>query len=337
MASDTEDNNQNFELLSFNPFATNDLFSDSNIDPDKNFYDDFNISLFQTNYFTPNEFTKNFDMSCDSFSVLHLNVRSLNKNFKHFKDFFASLKLKFSVLCFSETWAEEDISKNSLFQLEGYNLIHQNRKDRKGGGLAIFVDKIFTFKLRDDLSINSNSIESLTIEIFNKKTKNIILSAIYRPPDGDLEAGENYLRDILSKTIKTKKTIIFAGDFNLNVLHYDQDKKNQNFVILLFEFGMILTTNRPTRVCRSSATAIDHVITNCVLNSEFKSSIIKVDISDHFPIVFSFKLKEGLDSKNKDEYFYKRKFDDFSINTFKSELKEANWEILKSYNDPNDS
>ena len=107
-------------------------------------------------------------------------------------------------------------------------------------------------------------------------------------------------------------------------------KKIQNFVNLLFEFGTILTTNRPTRVCRSSATAIDHVITNCVLNSEFKSSIIKVDISDHFPIVFSFKLKEGLDSKNKDEYFYKRKFDDFSINTFKSELKEVNWEILKS-------
>ena len=49
---------------------------------------------------------------------------------------------------------------------------------------------------------------------------------------------------------------------------------------------MIPTINKPTRVTRQSATAIDHILTNCFVNFDFKTTIFKSDTSDHFPISF---------------------------------------------------
>ena len=54
----------------------------------------------------------------------------------------------------------------------------------------------------------------------------------------------------------------------------------------MFEFSMIPTINKPTRVTKHTATAIDNIITNCIINSDFKSAIVKTDLSNHFSIIF---------------------------------------------------
>ena len=43
------------------------------------------------------------DSSSESFSVLHLNIRSMNKNFENFKNILTGLKYNFSIIYFSET------------------------------------------------------------------------------------------------------------------------------------------------------------------------------------------------------------------------------------------
>ena len=55
-------------------------------------------------------------------------------------------------------------------------------------------------------------------------------------------------------------------------------------------FQLIPTVNKPTRVTWNTASAIDHIITNLVINAEFKTGIVKTDISSHFPIFFIFKF-----------------------------------------------
>ena len=40
---------------------------------------------------------------------------------------------------------------------------------------------------------------------------------------------------------------------------------------------------------KNTAAAIDHIITSSVINAEFKTGIIKTDISNHFPIFFILK------------------------------------------------
>ena len=65
----------------------------------------------------------------DKFSILHLNVRNLNKNIDNLRDFLASLKGKFSVIVPTESWCDEITNKNSLFVLENYNSVHKTRKN----------------------------------------------------------------------------------------------------------------------------------------------------------------------------------------------------------------
>ena len=127
------------------------------------------ISSLESNYLSLSEIDKSFkNFSTESFSVLHLNIRSMNKNFEAFQDFYKSLNTKFSIICLTETWANDsNINHNSLFKLEGYIPVHQIRKSRQGGRIAIFIRDSLLYKLRNDLSINCEDIESLSIEILN--------------------------------------------------------------------------------------------------------------------------------------------------------------------------
>ena len=141
-----------FETLCFNPFFANDSLSDSNLNPDVNFYN--NISSLESHYLSPSEIDKNFQNFCkESFSVLYLNIRSINENFEAFQDFYKSLNTKFSIICLTETWANDsNINHNSLFKLEGYIPVHQIRKSRQGGGIVIFIRDSLLYKLRNDLA-----------------------------------------------------------------------------------------------------------------------------------------------------------------------------------------
>ena len=55
--------------------------------------------------------------------------------------------------------------------------MNQVRKHGRGGGICVFIHNSLTFKLRSDLGTNSSDIESLVIEIINKKNKNVVISA----------------------------------------------------------------------------------------------------------------------------------------------------------------
>ena len=106
-----------------------------------------------------------------------------------------------------------------------------------------------------------------------------------RRPNGDPNKKENHFKNILSKRKITNKELVLVGDFNINVLDFNESKMVQKFVNLMFRHGLIPTVNKPTRVTRNTATAIDHIITNSVINAEFKTGIIKTGT---YPITFPY-------------------------------------------------
>ena len=117
------------------------------------------------------------------------------------------------------------------------------------------------FKLREDLSINCDEIQSLSIEISSTKSKNIILNFIYRPPNGDMKQCQTHFKDVCSKNGKHLKNIVVAGDFSINFLDFEKSKNVQDFLNLMFCYNIIPLTNKPIEVTRHSANAIDHIIT----------------------------------------------------------------------------
>ena len=221
-----------WESSVFNPFLVNDNSIHNEVDPDVNFFQD--IPFFDTKYYSPPEVKQNFkNFSEDAVSIFHVNIRSMKKNFENFRDLYYALDFRFSITCFSETWADNSFGKNSLYQLKNFNVIHQIRNDRKGGGLCIFVHKSLCYNIRKYLCTNNYDIETLAIEIENKRSKNIILNVIYR---------------------------LLVGDFNINVLDFENNQKVEKCLNQMFSHNMILTINKPTRVTRNIATAIDQLI-----------------------------------------------------------------------------
>ena len=105
---------------------------------------------------------------------------------------------------------------------------------------------------------------------------------------------ETHFKDLFSKNGKYLKNIALAGDFNINFLDFETNKTVQDFLHLMFRYNMIPLTNKPTRVTKHSANAIDHIITSSVTgHNDFKSAIIKTGLPDRFPIVFAIKTNEA--------------------------------------------
>ena len=134
--------------------------------------------------------------------------------------------------------------KNSNYRLHGYISFHQTRDGLKGGGLYIFLHNTLSYKIRPDLNMNVYAIKCLCLEISNKKCKTIIFILNYRPPNGDTTLFERHVKSILSKNNVAKKEVIVIGNFNINLLEFDKNKRVQSFVNLMFPVGMIPTKNK---------------------------------------------------------------------------------------------
>ena len=68
----------------------------------------------------------------------------------------------------------------------------------------------------------------------------------------------------------------------------------------------------------------DHIITNSIYNNDFKTAIIKTDISDRFPIKYAFKLRSSMSSENrqKNKYLYK-------VSSMKVQRQHSNFDYRK--------
>ena len=108
----------NFESLKFNPFdSSEEILTDKSFDPDLNFFKS-NIGNLDNPYISHEEHKNlNVNGSADMLSILHLNIRSIKKNFENFKFFLSSLSFDFSIICFSETWLDESsLTSQSLYE-----------------------------------------------------------------------------------------------------------------------------------------------------------------------------------------------------------------------------
>ena len=81
-----------------------------------------------------------------------------------------------------------------------------------------------------------------------------------------------------------EKRMFLGGHFNINSLDYSQNTIVHDFFNLAFQNSIFPVKNRPTRVTKNSATIIDHILTNTIIDSPLQSGIVKTDISDHFAV-----------------------------------------------------
>ena len=81
-----------------------------------------------------------------------------------------------------------------------------------------------------------------------------------------------------------KKNCVLLGDYNVNLLNYENHNKTSTFYDTLSSYGYRPLILQPTRVTQDSATLIDHIFINDISCNSIGGDITS-SISDHF---FSF-------------------------------------------------
>ena len=106
------------------------------------------------NYFIEETFNKyllKHNVSQNSFSIMHLNIRSMPANFTSFLSYLENITHKFSVIGLTETWLKQ--SNVPLYGITGYNHIAITRSHGKGGGVSLLISDVFVYSELTDMCI----------------------------------------------------------------------------------------------------------------------------------------------------------------------------------------
>ena len=104
-----------------------------------------------------------------------------------------------------------------------------------------------------------------------------------RHPSMDLtDFNSNYLNKLLENISKEQKSIFLLGDFNVNLLNYNEHNPTNEFLDSLASNSFIPLILQPTRITSHSNTLIDSIFSN-IIDSDIISGNLTANISDHLP------------------------------------------------------
>ena len=247
------------------------------------------ISWFQNAIISwESSFNENYEKCKSSknvFSVCHMNIRSMSKNIKEFETYLDLLKHEFTVIGLTETWLKE--SNCDLYGIKGYHLIEKHRESQ-GGGVAVCIEEHLSYFERPDISLFESDLESIFIEIDKEQLrikKNVIVGTIYRPPGTDIKSFNDKFTILLSDLRKENKICYLIGDFNINLLNHESHGPTGDFFYLMTSNSFLPLISRPTRITATSATLIDNIFTNYLVNcGDSCQGLLVTDVTDHYPI-----------------------------------------------------
>ena len=316
--------------LVFNPLEIIDDEKNSCLfdsDPDLQYFNQLSNNALNCDYF----FEDNFNKRCqalkvddDNFSICHLNTRSIPKNFDNLRDYLSNLSINFSIIAISETWLNSDTC--NLYDLPGYNSVHNVRNSKRGGGVSIFARNNLSFSIRKDLEQSNTYIECIFIE-----TKDKVIGVVYRPPNTDISVFNQHIESILEVIKRERKHCYIGGDYNINLLNTDTHEPSANFIDTMFSHGFFPLINKPTRVSKNTATIIDNIFYNRIDSRKAFNGLLLTDISDHYPV---FHIDLNVNRNNQEHFFVSRSFSGNNIKTFNDLNENSNWDEVLFCNDP---
>ena len=155
---------------------------------------------------------------------MHLNIQSIFSHIDDLQTFLTlSKEINFDVIGITETRIKKGDTNYTSTDIKGY-VTESCPTESSAGGALLYISNKLSYKIRNDLKIyQKKQLESIFIEIINKKTKNIIIGCIYRHPCMQInDFNQNFLTPLLEKIFFENKNVILMGDFNINLLQHRQ-------------------------------------------------------------------------------------------------------------------
>ena len=179
------------------------------------------------------------------FTIMHINSRSLSKNFDNINSFLKSLYAPPNVLAVTETWLTD--TNKHLHEIVGYHSYHLVRNARARGGVSIYVTNLISSEQLDSLTFINDQIEINTVKI-TTHSFNFLVCAVYRPNSKHIAVDEftNTLNALLQERAGNNN-ILLLGDFNINLLEHTTHPPTNNFLVNIQAINFLPHIARPTR------------------------------------------------------------------------------------------
>ena len=104
-------------------------------------------------------------------------------------------------------------------------------------------------------------------------------------PNSSVDVFNERINDILNVIQKENKLIYVMGDLNIDLLKSDVHKSTSSLLDVLYSYNVLPVITKPTRVTESTATLIDHILTNNFdIDASHHQGILCSSISDHYAI-----------------------------------------------------
>ena len=302
------------------------------IDPDLHFLNDLQC---KSQFILPSQFSPSLP-SKKYFSLFHCNIRSARSNFDALSLLLSELDFNFSVIGCTETWLQAQNAE--LFTFPLYKAFHLCRSaQRRGGGVALYVNCAFNAQSRHDLDLNEEHCQCLCVEISNAisihggcTSTNAIVILVYRPPGSSLDNFIQSLNELLPKARRISSVIFMMGDFNVHMNCYDSDPQAQRFLDLMHAHFMRPLIDQPTRITPTSRYTIDNVFTNHT-QQNIECGILMTDLSDHLPIFSLIPCTRNIIAYETAHIC--RVYSQRSRHRFTDQLKMLNWDLVTSTHD----
>ena len=136
----------------------------------------------------------------------------------------------------------------------------------------------------------------------------------------------NYLNQLLENISEEQKSIFLLGDFNFNLLNYNEHNQTNEFSDSLVSNSYIPLILQPTRITSHSNTLIDNIFSN-VINPDVISGNLAATISDHLP---QFAIISNIfgDISGSQSNIYERDWSKFDQENFILDYFSVDWEDL---------
>ena len=122
------------------------------------------------------------------FKIVFLNICSLTCHHDELCVFMEDRAI--DILGLNETTLDNTIA-DSQIDIEGYDILRRDRNRNGGDRVAFYVAQSLTYVNRQDL-LSHEDLEILTVEIKKPKSKPVLVTTWYRPPDSKVEIFDKF-------------------------------------------------------------------------------------------------------------------------------------------------
>lgn len=264
---------------------------------------EYELSLFKNSpYVSRSELVNYLNDRKHCFTAVSLNCQSLRAKFDEIcilLQYLSENSVLPSAICLQETWLsdKDDTSSFDLNKDFGYNMIDKPLSCSSHGGLIIYLQKNFEPVILPSYDSAVFENQFIRIKLNGDSKKNICIGNFYRPPKTEKFTETECIKTfstefcaLLDQYSKSSSHIMFAGDYNVDLLQVNENGLVINHFDNIMSQGFIPSITLPTRFdsFHGSYSLLDNILIKSNINlPKYSAAILSAKISDHLACFIS--------------------------------------------------